>query len=232
MKHKKRPARNTSCILLAMAFALSLTSCANEEPQQKAPVPDGEPPAFDLFSAEDYEYTVMYGSPDTWDDEKNLTVNLDNDGISEEFIITKGKKNEIILNAVVRNAEGKTIDSYNLWTTELDSLLPDELREPGSIINYAYTQISCCDIDEDGTKEVLVSVGDKRRANLTAIYEYHKDDPVPFSFIGQLPCESKVEYKGNQILWAYDALCCGNAYTVYRYDNETITEIETEAYAQ
>lgn len=203
-------------VILIVAFIVLRGMSDHAVPADPRP---GAP--FDIFEAEEVEQTLMYGAPATWDDEKNLNVDLNNDGVSEEFIITKDKENKILLQGLARDDQGKICADFNFWNANLRSLLPDELRAADSVSAQAFIQISCCDIDEDGVKEVLISVGDKESACLTAVYEYRRSGQDLFQYSGSILSGTKVEYKGDHVLWGYNADCCGG-YIPYRYENETI----------
>ncbi|MEL7658774.1 MAG: hypothetical protein AAGU75_23020, partial [Bacillota bacterium] len=137
-----------------------------------------------IFEASNYDYILMYGSPQLWDDEKNLSVDVNGDGVSEEFIISKDFNDGVILKGIRREGQEGIDKSMNFWTLNLSGLLPESLKRGDSIDDNYFVQISCCDIDEDGTKEVLVSAGDKQIANVTAIYEYSESGAIPFKYCG------------------------------------------------
>ena len=66
-------------------------------------------------------------------------------------------------------------------------------------------------------KEVLVSVGDKNKKNITAIYEFKSDEDIPFTYKGQVVCDTIVRYRGANILWGYKGDLKENLYNMYVY---------------
>ena len=175
-----------------------------------------------IFEAANYDYTLMYGDPKLWDDEKNLSVDVNGDGISEEFVISKDKNDNIIMKGIRRDPQQGAEQSMNFWTANVEGLLPKTLKKGDGIADDCFVQISCCDIDEDGTKEVLVSAGDKENANITAIYEYAGSGEIPFYYSGYIHCDTVVRYKGNNIIWAYHGNFDDDHYAVYMYNGEKI----------
>ena len=178
-----------------------------------------------IFEASNYDYVLMYGSPQLWDDEKNLSVDVNGDGASEEFIISKDFNDGIILKGVRRKGQEEVGKSMNFWTSNLSGLLPKSLKKGDSISDNCFVQISCCDIDEDGTKEVLVSAGDKQSANVTAIYEYSESGAIPFKYCGYISCGTIVWYKDDNVLWAYRG-DTGNQYDEYIYKDEKLESLQ------
>lgn len=170
-----------------------------------------------IFEASNYDYILMYGNPRLWDDEKNLSVDVNGDGASEEFVISTDFKDGIILKGIRRKGQEGAGTSMNFWTSNLSVLLPKSLKRGDSIDNKCFLQISCCDIDEDGTKEVLVSAGDKQIANVTAIYEYSESGAIPFKYCGYIRCGTIVRYRGDNVLWAYHGNTDDNQYDLYIY---------------
>lgn len=175
-----------------------------------------------IFEASDYDYVLMYGSPELWDDEKNLSVDLNGDGTSEEFVISKDFNDGVILKGIRRKGQEEAGDSMNFWTSNLSGLLPPSLKKGDNTNNNCFVQISCCDIDEDSTKEVLVSVGDKKTANVTAVYEYSESGAMPFQYCGYLSCGTIVKYKGDNVLWAYSGNPDDNQYDEFIYKSEKL----------
>ena len=175
-----------------------------------------------IFEASNYDYVLMYGSPQLWDDEKNLSVDVNGDGVSEEFVISKDFNDGVILKGIRRKGQEGVGESINFWTLILSGLLPKSLKKGDSIDGNCFVQISCCDIDEDGTKEVLVSAGDKQIANVTAIYEYSESGAIPFKYCGYISCSTIVRYKGDNVLWAYRGDIDDNQYDEYIYKGEKL----------
>jgi hypothetical protein len=87
-------------------------------------------------------------------------------------------------------------------------------------------QISCCDIDEDGTKEVLASAGDKQIANVTAVYEYSESGTIPFKYCGYIRCGTIVRYSGDNVLRAYRGDIDDNQYDEYIYKDEKFEKMQ------
>ena len=179
-----------------------------------------------IFEASNYDYVLMYGNPQLWDDEKNLSVDVNGDRASEEFIISKDFNDGVILKGIRGKGQEGVGKSMNFWTSNLSGLLPKSLKRGDSIDDNCFVQISCCDIDEDGTKEVLVSAGDKQNANVTAIYEYSESGAIPFKYCGYISCGTIVWYKGDNVLWAYRGNTDDNQYDEYIYKDEKLESLQ------
>ncbi|MEL7658941.1 MAG: hypothetical protein AAGU75_23875, partial [Bacillota bacterium] len=113
-----------------------------------------------------------------------LSFDVNGDGASEEFIISKDFNDGVILKGIRREGQEEVAKSMSFWTLNFSELLPKPLKRGDSIDDNCFVQISCCDIDEDGAKEVLISAGDKQIANVTAIYEYSESGAIPFKYCG------------------------------------------------
>jgi hypothetical protein len=175
-----------------------------------------------LFQAEDFDSVMMFGNPKLWDDEKNLSVDLNNDGVSEEFIISKDFSDNVILEGIQRDAQGETLKSINFWTGEISVLLPEASKEGDSIAEGYFLQISCCDVDEDGFKEVLISAGDRTTINVTAVYEYSPAGETPFTYCGNIRCDTVVKYIGDGTIYAYRGKLADNHYDTYVYNGNEL----------
>lgn len=208
-----------------------------------------ENPEDTIFFSDSYDYIQMYGDPQYWDDEKNMSLDLNGDGIFEEFSISRNHSNGILLQTGMnRNDAWKTMDfwDYNMYDLVRQTSAQEHSQNPiinktghfisddplillmhlmegnsiakgtGMLDGY-YIQLSCCDIDEDGIKEVLVSVGNKLNRNITAIYEYTPNGEIPFTCRGYIRCGTAISYRGNNILWAFREKPAENQYDIYIY---------------
>lgn len=225
MQTRKISKRKAITILVVIAGLLILTAVIwYLFAGQPDPLPTGNEDS-NIFEASNYEYILMYGNPQLWDDEKNLSVDVNGDGASEEFIISKDFNDGINLKGIRREDQDGAETSMDFWTSNLSGLLPKPLKKGDSIDDNCFVQISCCDIDEDGTKEALVSVGDKQTANVTAIYEYSESGAIPFKYTGYILCGSIVKYQGDSVLLAYYGNTDDNQYDEYVYKDEKLTSI-------
>lgn len=185
-----------------------------------------------LFTAQKYDYVTMYGDPLYWDDEKNLCMDTNGDNQNDvTFSISRSKEDSIILEGSVRQRDGNW-RSMNFWSSDLYRLFRNSLQrgpffgKSNHIVADDYVQISICDIDEDGSEEVLASVGNKLDENVTAIYELSADGKEPFTFCGSIRCDTVVEYRGDGILWAYRGNWNDQLYETYLYDGKKIKKVE------
>lgn len=135
---------------------------------------------------------------------------------------------ELFRNASIHGKiQAQTIKAKNFITWDVSGVL-SRLKEGSYIVKGScivdddYSQISCCDIDEDGVMEVLVSVGNKQNENITAIYEYSEGSELPFTYCGYISCDTFVRYIGNNIIWAYRGNFADNLYDTYIYEGEEV----------
>lgn len=139
---------------------------------------------------------------------------------------------ELFRSASARSeTQAQTLKAKHFLTGDISGLLwllkeGSYIVEGGCIVDDDFIQISCCDIDEDGIKEVLVSAGNKKNKNVTVIYEYSEEGKAPFAYRGYISCDTAVEYRGDKVLWAYRGNQTDNRYDAYLYDGERISEIE------
>lgn len=178
-----------------------------------------------IFEASDYDYILMYGDTRLWDDEKNLSIDLDGDGASEEFVISKGTKDDVILKGIRRNSSNGKISETEFWSSSFSGLLPASLKKRNGISDNCFIQISCCDIDEDGIKEVLISAGDKQEANVTVVYEYSNIEEMPFQYCDYIRSGLVVRYVGGGTIRAYFKNVQDGKYDTYIYKDEKLTRI-------
>ena len=243
--------RKILVLILSLTLSIILCNCngttASDEPNQ-VQIGNEEDA---VFFSQNYEYISMFGNPLFWDDEKNMGVDINGDGEYENFTISRHIKEGILLEGQAkRNGSWKSMNfwSYNVFElfrmqgkmhtqtikaknfitwdlTGLLSLLKEGsyIVEGSCIVDDDYTQISCCDIDEDGVKEVLVSVGNKQNENITAIYEYSEGGQTPFTYCGYISCDTLVRYVGNNIIWAYRGNLADNLYDRYIYKDEEVS---------
>lgn len=208
----------------ATIMGIELLTSLQEEAEAQAEA--GAESLFEnIFEAVDYEHILMYGDTKLWDDEKNLGIDLDGDGSNEELIISKGFEGEVILTGVRAATPDQRAASVDFWSLNFSELLPASLKKGNGIGERCFIQISCCDIDEDGIKEVLISAGDKRAANITAIYQYSAGTEAPFRYCGNLGADTVVRYVGDKTLHAFIGDICDNRYDTYIYEGETITKM-------
>jgi hypothetical protein len=212
-------------------MVISLVSCGkpitpdeqSEQEEQKT-IYSGE-----LFSADQYESIQMYGDPKLWDDEKNLSLDLDGDGTSEEFVITKDFNDTIVLRGTRGSVMAGMEKEADFWSADLARMLPNELKKGDSITDDSYVQISCCDLDEDGMPEVLVSAGNKYSQSLTLIYEYSLfENTPPFLYCGSISNTVALKYIGASTLRAFPDPADLQKYDTYLYEYELIRKFLPE----
>jgi len=213
---------------LAAVMVFSLTCCG------KPATPDGQSGQImrypeDLFSAQKYENIQMYGDPKRWDDEKNLSLDLDGDGTSEEFVITKDFNDTIRLRGIRGSVMAGMEKEADFWSADLARMLPSGLKKDGSIAEDCYVQVSCCDLDQDSMPEVLVSVGNKHSQSLTLIYEYSLfDNTPPFLYCGSIDDAVALQYMGDSTLRAILDPSDPEKYETYIYESEIIRRVLPE----
>lgn len=159
------------------------------------------------------DFIQMYGSPQEWDDEKNMSVDLNNDGVFEQFSISLSLTDGILLGGGAER-HGKW-RSTNFWTDDIfEFIYQDLIREKiqsgafnldqlwpwnqpknlnfikPRLLEDSWLQVICCDLDSDGAKEVLVSVG-KKDDMRAAIYKLSREGELPFSYCGDVILRGK-----------------------------------------
>lgn len=184
-----------------------------------------------LFHAEKYDYINMDGNTaKLWDQEKTMSADVNGDGLNEVFTIANDPNEGLLLEGMQGKIQDGVNPAMNFWTWNVSALLPDDLKEGNCIAGHCFVQISCCDIDEDGIKEVLVSVGDKQNKNITAIYEYSDGSETPFTYCGSINCDTIIRYRGSNIIWAYRGNLSDNQYDSYIYDDSGVRKLTGTIY--
>ncbi len=137
---------------------------------------------------------------------------------------------KLFRNSLQEKAQLRTVKAKDFFTLDISSLLL--LLQEGKyivkgycIVDDDYVQISICDIDEDGLDEVLASVGNQRDENVTAIYEFSDVGKTPFTYCGYICCDTVIEYKGNNLFWAYRESLKDKQHDTYIYNGIRVKKL-------
>lgn len=140
-----------------------------------------------LFSAANMDYIFLDGNSITMvGTTAEMSVDLIDDGTKERFLISRDNPNGMKL--IGFSGKGGRNFYFDEWTSEISNAFDDI----GDIQEGYYAQISCSDLDNDGTKEVLVSIGDKMAEQVTAVYSYTGNDDDPFVYMGYMKASDYV----------------------------------------
>ena len=173
-----------------------------------------------LFYSDKMDYIFLDGNSISIEGKTaEMSVDLNGDGTKERFKISRDHPNGTQLMGYSGKG-GMNFFYEDKWIKAVSGAFYDS----GEIDEYYYAQISCSDLDNDGVKEVLVSVGDKASQQVTAVYSFTGNKDVPF------------EYKG--YMWASDYVMLTSDFelvgpvgsaglaNIYKYSKSTLTQIQ------
>ncbi len=86
----------------------------------------------------------------------------------------------------IQNRTFRAKDFITLNVSGLFSLLQEgkSAVKGGGVTEEEYVRISVIDVDQDGSIEVLASVGNQQDECITAVYELSRTDAAPFTYFG------------------------------------------------
>jgi hypothetical protein len=171
-----------------------------------------------LFLADNMNFIFLDGKSITIDGKTaEMSVDVDGDGVKEIFRISRDHPNGmLVLGISDKDAENFYYDD---WISEITSAFDDF----GDIQDGYYAQISCVDLDNDGRKEVLVSIGDKAAEQITAVYAYTGTPNAPFEYKGYMRSGDYTVLTSDMELVA--PIGTAGLANVYEYRNNTLKQI-------
>lgn len=147
-------------------------------------------PSHDALLLQDagHDYIILDGLSITTGDLRVMNIDTNGDGEEETFLIQRDSPNGLKVMGVL----GEYGQNF-VYDTEIY----DAFDDYGEISEDYYVQITCYDLDGDGLKEVIVSIGDKFMEMETLIYSPISNDiQTPFQLIGQ--------FYGQEMMYIYD----------------------------
>jgi len=136
-----------------------------------------------LLQGADKETIALDGAAISRGESRTMDVDVMGDGIKEGFIIERGSPNGTRILGII-GQHGQLFEHEFL---EYGPGKYNAFDEYGELRNGYYAQITCYDLDGDGIKEVLVSVGDKSVQMETLIYRpTNEDRHDPFRLVGRV----------------------------------------------
>lgn len=219
--------KNAGLMFIAVVLVMNLLGCQRVEKTANESVQDINSVAQQeqketmrkdlLFNTTTDEFIFIEANNLTIDGlNSTLESDLNNDGVKETFTIKLGTPNGMEILGV----KGEYGINFLL---PLNSKIPfenvgafDEYGEPRE--NY-YFQLTTYDLDQDGVKEVIVSVGDKLIDEETAIFKSTDSEDVPFQLIGSIQGQGLMYMDDNKIIVPFGSQ---GAAEIYLYDDDMI----------
>lgn len=175
------------------------------------------------------DYIILDGASISKGESKKLNMDVTGNGQKETFIIERDSPNGTKIMGICGNygqhfiydfmgygSEGKYHEFEGFGGYDYDELSDD-----------FYAQITCYDLDGDGIKEILVSVGNKRDQMQTLIYHpTGANIKEPFKLIDNIPGEANmyINYGDNAIVVPYGDM---GFFSEYIYKNGKLHEMDT-----
>lgn len=134
-----------------------------------------------LFDTHTNDYIYIKGKDITLDGSNAyMEADINKDEINEKFTIRLG------------NPKGTEIMYYNEKTCVnlLDLIVNDPLKNSSAFDDREepnedyYFQLSCYDLDHDGVKEIILSLGDMSADETSLIYRVSDFDDIPVIYVG------------------------------------------------
>lgn len=147
----------------------------------------------------------------------DMSVDLDGDGNKEYFVIQRDTPNGISM-------FGSSNDyGYNMTMDFNDEA--EGFDSDGDLLAGYYMQILCYDLDGDGVKEVLTSVGDKSLNLQTVVHKYVKDSSTLFEVVGRIQGQEYqyIDPKSKEIIAPYGSQ---GLFDSYIYQNGSLIKQE------
>lgn len=144
-------------------------------------------------------------------EQKKMECDLDGDGNFEYFLISRDSPNGTKVLAVAQQLGLNLAYDINL------SNAFDEFGHPKE--NYGI-QVTCYDLDKDGIKEIIVSVGNQSYEMESIIYRYTKSIDNPFELVAYIDGQEKMYIKEDgAIIAPYGSQ---GLFEEYRYLNKNL----------
>ncbi len=190
--------------LFVIISALALSLCACELPWEKEEVVEEPKVEVVLFEAEHAESIIAKGEELFFGDAKYLSTDLDGDRNTEELQLGRnvGKsyaqiKGNVNTKIVVKSASGER--------QLRESYLEEAYDDFNELKNEYYIQLTAIDLDGDGTKEVVASVGDNAGILRTSVFRYTAGEENSCEYAGFFKSTGKVTFDGEKMYSGDDA---------------------------
>ncbi len=156
-----------------------------------------------------------------------MVRDLNKDGKAESFEISRDHPNGMRYYGYSQTTAVNFYNDYDIWTADVSYASNDiygAYNDIGDLTDSYFVQITCYDLDRDGTDEVILSVGDTASEHVSHIYEYHSEnEEQPFTYSGTIEGTRFACYTEDHKLYAPIGFQ-GNA-NIYQYENGTLTLI-------
>lgn len=191
-KNKKR--RNRRCmmrvkkLIMPALILMMLCGCSQKDVGTSKTNSNESPKDFTirkdiLFDTHTDDYIYIEGKSITLDgNNAHMETDMNNDGTKEKFTIRLGHPN------------GMEVMYYGDTSAAslLDILINNPLQNSSAFDDYGdpnpdyYFQLSCYDLDNDGVKEIILSMGDMSIDEVSLIYRLTDSKDVPLMYVGSI----------------------------------------------
>lgn len=136
-----------------------------------------------LFDTHTDDYIYIEGKSITLDgNNAHMETDMNNDGTKEKFTIRLGHPNGTEVMYYGDKSAANLLDI--LINNPLEN--SDAFDDIGSPNPDYYFQLSCYDLDNDGTKEIILSMGDMSTNETSLIYRITDSSDVPVMYVGSI----------------------------------------------
>ena len=169
-----------------------------------------EDPTFKAIQLDEREFSKGLSS--------NMSDVLDDSGEEAHFSISRDHPNGTRITASY--GEWMQNLAYDEWAEEL----PEAYDQFGYLSPNFHAQVSTCDLDKDGVKEVLVTVGDDLTESVTAVYSLNRSNrEQPFSYVGYVPGMDSFYFSDS---YFYTKIGWQDRYEIHQYKDREIIKVK------
>lgn len=212
---------------IILSFTLCLSACS--VPWEKEEVVEEPKVEIVLFDSAHGESIIAKGEELFFGDAKYLQTDLDGDGNTEELQLgrnlgksyaqVKGNVNTRIL-VKANEAERQLRESY----------LEEAYDEFTELKNEFYIQLTAIDLDSDGTKEIVASVGNNAGLLRTSVFRYIPDGENICEYKGFFISEDKVTFDGEKMTSGEDTYIYKQD-ALYKDNDGSLSQIVDESFS-
>lgn len=175
-------------LIVPTLILIMLCGCSQNEVNTSKMNPDEPQKNFTirndiLFDTHTNDYIYIDGKSITLDGNNAYMENdINNDGTKEKFILRLGNPNGIEVMYYGDKSAANLLDILTNNPLENSDAF-DDIGDPN--LDY-YFQLSCYDLDNDGTKELILSIGDMSIDEISLIYRLTDSSDVPIMYVGSI----------------------------------------------
>ena len=214
-------------LTIILSFALCLTAC--DVPWEKEEVVEAPKAEVVLFESAHGESIIAKGDELFFGDAKYLQVDLNGDGDTEELQLGRNLGKSYA--QVKGNVNTKIVVKSGETERQLrESYLEEAYDEFTELKNDYYIQLTALDLDADGVKEVVASVGNNTDLLRTSVFRYIPGGENTCEYTGYFISKDKVTFDGEGMTSGDDTYVYKKG-ELFREENGNLNKIIDESFS-